>query len=510
MSALNASAPSWGLRAVVRSGTAPARLLAIEVRRNTLPWMLPVAAALLWFDAIRTAQNYPPVWDQMSAIITGHVMPDVGPFAAGLAAWIGARENRCGLGDLLTTTARPRWIRQLASWAATVAWALLAYAGAVGVIFGMTAARATWGSPYWWPVAVGGGGVALFVTVGFVAGAMFPSRFTAPLAVIGTTMVSVMVFRAAVDNNQAGVVGLSLLSPNSEVPPLDSGVFYPVPADLSILKVMFLVGAIAVGLGALGLSAAGATVVRRIAASVTAAGVVAAGTALVLVSTAHYGPHGVTVSAVHDAGSDRPIAYTPVCTQGPVPVCVHPAFRAELTAVAATFAPVLSTVAGLPGAPVRVDQVDLGASRLAGDNYSVDVTLTDQDGPTLQYAFDDADAFGSGGPDPTALASSAARDYLRTQAASEVLAALLGPPSDANPAAEAVTYGLLSVMGIPTGVNADQAAGSGIGVAGPAAGSDVATAARAFAALPAATRSAWLISHLAALRSGQITLTELP
>jgi hypothetical protein len=510
MSDLNAPARPRSPRAVARPATAPVRLLAIEVRRNALPWMLPIAAALLWFDAVRTAQSYPPVWGQMSAIITDHVMVDVGPFAAGLAAWIGAREHRYGLGDLLATTARPRWVRQLAAWAATTAWALLAYAGAVGVIFGMTAQRATWGSPQWWPVAVAGSGVALFVTIGFAAGAMFPSRFTAPLAVIGTTMVSVMVFQAAVKNNEAHIVGLSLLSPNTGVPPLDSGVFYPIPADLFILQVVFLVGAIATGVGALGLpTAAGGTLIRRVAATVTAAGVLAAGTALVLVSTAHYGPHGVTVAAIHDAATDRPIVYTPVCAQGPVPVCVHPAFRTELTTVDATFAPVLSTVAGLPGAPVRVTQVNLRRTRLfrAADQYTVSVTLT---GPALEYAFGSADAMGSGAADPTALGGASAREYLRTQAASEILTAILGAPTDANPAGEAVTYGLLTAMGIPTGVNPDPVAGTGIGVTGPAPGSAVATAAQSFAALPAAVRSAWLISHLAALRSGHITLAELP
>jgi hypothetical protein len=36
------------------------------------------------------------------------------------------------------------------------------------------------------------------------------------------------------------------------------------------------------------------------------------------------------------------------------------------------------------------------------------------------------------------------------------------------------------------------------------------TAARRFAALPPTTRHAWLAAHLGALRSGQLTLGELP
>ena len=45
--------------------------------------------------------------------------------------------------------------------------------------------------------------------------------------------------------------------------------------------------------------------------------------------------------------------------------------------------------------------------------------------------------------------------------------------------------------------------------AGPATG-PVYAAARRLAALPPAARHAWLAAHLAALRSGQLTLGQLP
>ncbi len=43
--------------------------------------------------------------------------------ATGAAAWMGSREGRRDMTDLLGVTARPRWSRQLATWAATTAWA---------------------------------------------------------------------------------------------------------------------------------------------------------------------------------------------------------------------------------------------------------------------------------------------------------------------------------------------------------------------------------------------------
>jgi hypothetical protein len=87
-----------------------------------------------------------------------------------------------------------------------------------------------------------------------------------------------------------------------------------------------------------------------------------------------------------------------------------------------------------------------------------------------------------------------------TAAQQAVQAALLqgaGEPFAAQPATLAAS-----------GLAASQPANGGNGP-GPAAG-PVYTAARRLAAMPAATRHAWLADHLAALRSGQLTLAQLP
>ena len=54
------------------------------------------------------------------------------PTVVGAAAWMGAREARRGLTDLLAGTARPRWARQLATWAAATGWALAGLPGLRG------------------------------------------------------------------------------------------------------------------------------------------------------------------------------------------------------------------------------------------------------------------------------------------------------------------------------------------------------------------------------------------
>jgi hypothetical protein len=78
----------------------------------------------------------------------------------------------------------------------------------------------------------------------------------------------------------------------------------------------------------------------------------------------------------------------------------------------------------------------------------------------------------------------------------------MGPPGG-SPAQQAVELALLQKAGTATQT------GGGPGNA-HAKAEQVAAAARRFAALPAASRHAWLAAHLAALRAGRITLAQLP
>ena len=122
----------------------------------------------------------------------GHTIVDFGPFVAGMAAWIGSRDGRRGTGDLVTATARPRWVAQLVTWAAAAIWAVGGYLVFVGVMFGVYAHQGLGGSPPWWWVAVGAVAVAAFSAAGFAVGVFFPSRFAAPLAAFGGFLVMVM------------------------------------------------------------------------------------------------------------------------------------------------------------------------------------------------------------------------------------------------------------------------------------------------------------------------------
>jgi hypothetical protein len=74
-----------------------------------------------------------------------------------------------------------------------------------------------------------------------------------------------------------------------------------------------------------------------------------------------------------------------------------------------------------------------------------------------------------------------------------------------DPAQYVVTSALLAVIDWqPSAASAQASIPQG------ATAESVQPAVKRFAALPAATRHAWLGAHLAALRAGQVTLAEIP
>jgi hypothetical protein len=499
-----------------------ARLLRIELRRSAMPWILPVIAVLFWFDSYRFGSGMPPYWVLRTFwnMGQGRAFMDFAPFVAGVAAWTGSRDGRRRTADLVAGAVWPRWAAQLAAWAAAVIWAVGAYLLFVGVMFALYAHQGLQGSLPWWWVAVGGTAVAAFTTAGFAVGAFFRSRFAAPVAAFGA-------FLAVIVSDQNGfgdTSGWPLILPgnaNGNYQPV-SGIFYPYLPDLPIARMMFLAGIAVAVVGLLGLPArAGGAWLRGAAVVVTLAGVAAAGTASGLVRTARLTPHGIVIPALHDAANDRPIGYIPVCGHAAgIPVCLNPAYRRYLPEVAADLRPVLAEVAGLPGAPARVVQVaGQYASGMFEDGAGVTVTISGRP-PVLRVPLDTFNTLpsatpGSGGQFAQEMPLLTVHEFVGaghsagTAAQQAVQAALLqhaGMPF-------AVQLQALTIFGLPNwagenlqGLIGGSASGN---PAQPPAG-PVYVAARRFAALPAAARHTWLAAHLAALRSGQLTLGQLP
>ena len=198
----------------------------------------------------------------------------------------------------------------------------------------------------------------------------------------------------------------------------------------------------------------------------------------------------------------------------------------------------LDQVAGLPGAPVRVTQVAVTTVQQVSSN-GIQIGGADIGGsPSVVY-------LPLAGLSLPGEGSTTAQfvEALRTQDAPTILNALVGlsgqeglpggadpqgydvapPPGSRMAAQVAVATALAKVAGLsPGGVPiagggrtpADSTRpGNGRNPAGKGSTSVSAAelaAARRFAALPAAMRRAWLITHLAALRAGRVTLSEIP
>ena len=394
-----------------------ARALRLEFKRNAVPYVLPLLAAVFYFDTLRTADGFAPIWTLRASAIPDHMLFEFSAFAGGLAAWAGSREGRRKTVNLVAATPRAAWARRSIALAGTLCWLLLAFLAGVAALYIQTAVQATWGGPPLWPVFVGAAGVIVVTVIGFTCGVLFPGRFTAPLVAIGVLVVYQTGLRQAL-----GVAASSgtyaLLSPANGPPVVDTGVYYHVAPDLSIVQVMFM-GGIAVALfGVLGLATAlrglaparaalarsGGWLLRAVAVVLVACGVAASWTAFALAGTAK--PDAVggwEIPALHSAASDQPVPVTQDCTSSSgFQVCVHPAFSFYLHDLAAAFDPVAAEIAGLPGAPA-------GAKEVASVSGGQDVQSgTSVNPPVFEFTAEHVGSmFGqfNGIPDPAGWAS---------------------------------------------------------------------------------------------------------
>ena len=468
------------LRARPSRAAAPAglaRLLWIEIKRNPVPWVLPLLAVLFFFDTYRTTAGYPPVWTVRASVVPDRLLTDFAPFAGGLSAWAGTREGRRKTGDLLASTVRPAWARHLAALLGTMFWLVLAFLIAVAVLYVQIARAVIWGGPPLWPVAVGVVALVTICVAGFTAGVLFPGRFTAPLVAVAAVVLHIVGTHAVNDPNTPSLH--DLLSLGTNLPPYDQGVFYHVPLDVPIAQIMFMGGITVAAAGLLTWSSK-----RAVSVALVLAGLAASVTAYDLTGTARLTAAGWDIPALHDAAAGRPVPYTPDCASpAGFAVCVHPAFGTYLASVAAALAPVAAEIAGLPGAPVRAEQVPYGppfySSPITGvpPVYEFTVTITWVNpavaGPLVQQG---------------------------------LLSDFIGGPAyqqsgNLGPAQQAAVSALLTAAGVSAQAQA---------LNGPPPAPQVAAAANRFAALPSAARHAWLAAHLPALRAGQITPAQLP
>jgi hypothetical protein len=492
-------------RPAARRGTGAAilgsgRLLRIELRHNAMLWMLPVAIALFWYNGYREIMALPPMWNLRAMTLQNRLLLDLAIPVTGAAAWMGSREGRRSITDLVAVTARPRWSRQLATWAATTAWAEVACLACIAAVYVMTARQASWGGPLWWPAVVSASGVPLLTAIGFAAGAWFPSRFVTPLATL-------VVFFGLGFGTQAASGDHSYW----QISPLTAGAFdigaapgvasfYRYLPDLSIAQVMFTAGLTVAILGALGIPVAR---MRWLAAVITAAGLAAAGTAVALAGAGRLDPHGmIVIPALHDAAASQPVRYTPACSRSPIPICVHPAYAGFLPAVTTAVGPELTEFAGLPGAPARINQVAPVYQQEPANSINVTAQVTGASGFIVPDPLP-----GQPGGNSAQFAANLAQG-LGLELASHVILGGTGRAAISGPSQAELAVIAGSVRFPPSVESRDLAPLYGQLL--PQPGSPASVAGRRFAALSPAARHAWLAGHLAALQAGRVSLAQLP
>jgi hypothetical protein len=493
--------------------TAVLRMLRLELRHNAMALLVPVVVVLFWFTTYRRVMVMPPLWNLRAAGLQMYAVVDFVTPLTGAAAWMGSRESRRRLADAVLITPRARWARLLATWAATTIWALVAYVGCVAVVYGMTAGQVSGGGPLWWPVAVAAASLPAFTALGFAVGVLLPTRFTAPAAAIAAFFVLVLstelIGRGSHSYWQIAPIVADAwnVGPNPGV-----ATFYPYLPDLSIAQVMFLAGAAVTLLGTLAL-VGGSRAVRAAGAGVIAAGLAAAVTAVLLVGTATMDSHGMMrIPALHDAANDQPVRFTPACSHAAIPVCLNPAYAAYLASTTAALEPVLNEIAGLPGAPARILQE---AATYRVDPRGGEEVLPaegNRNGEAVYHLLLPAQM-----PGPTLTTAQMASQVKWTDGP-DIVANFIGAGQGASQAQNAVAAALTMVLGrvsadpnLQASLNEVPPGGAGLSeLGGLIRGTPAQPAAERFAALPVQTRRAWLASHLAALRAGQITLSELP
>jgi hypothetical protein len=508
------AAPRPAGQAGRRPGLATARLLRLELRHSPMAGVLPVVIALFWLTTYRKTMAMPPLWNLRAAGLQSGAVLDFAVPVTGAAAWTGSREARRRIAGQLTVTARARWARLMVAWAAATLWALAGYAGCVAVLYAVTAHQASpagGGGPLWWPAAVGAAAVPAFSALGFAAGTLAPGRFTAPLAAVAAFFVLALSTELIVGSHSYWNVTPLVTGPWDMGQQAGEAAFYPFLPDLPIAQLMLLGGLTLALLGSLALPAgAGGRPVRAAGAALTAAGLLAAATAAALAGTGTMNARGmIAVPALHDAASDRPLPFTPVCAGAPVPVCLNPAYASYLTVTATALQPLLSEIARLPGAPERILQAAVVYQQGAGNEVAAGPPGR---GTSPVYPL----VLPVQLPGPPVTAAELPGQITGTDGM-QIAASFTGDGADASPAQDAVAAALMidagPVPGASAGGRAKQraAAAEGDGPAGPQRmNPDTQAAAERFAALPAPARRAWLAAHLPALRAGRVTLAQLP
>jgi len=399
---------------------------------------------------------------------------------------------------------------------ATTFWALLAFLAA-GVYQGvLTAREATWGGPVWPPIFIAALAIAAQAAIGYAAGSFagspLTSRLMAGLVPIALFFAQVLPTLLRGDDVQIGPMAWGSSYPYENLAPW--AVVQDIAGTVFWSPRMDLAWASAAWLGGLGGLALAIMVLRRRRRSPVAWGTLLVAALAIAVGWTQLVPAQV----VAVPPPSRAIDYEPVCTQRSLEICVHPAYESVLDDTADLVDAVVRPLAGLPGFPVRAEQVrpdregealpppELGA--VASDLLGI--VAADPEQSDWGEAGLIAVAAVAGQTDrflePTTAAQSALAIWLMRQAGWDLdLADLTWTGKNGN------TEGPTIFLPPPDDLPIDETTTREEADATlEAAAAEIVGAADRFGALTPEEQRAWLDANFAALRAGDLSLDDLP
>ena len=467
-------------------------MLRIEFRRNMALLCFPLMVGVAWWFADTTAISGFYTWIQASAGVRQTILL-VGPMIGGTAAWMAGRDHRRKMGELLAVTPRSPVSQAFTTYAGTALWGVAVYAALGTGIFALTLRNATWGAPLPGYFLVTLFAVVAHSALGFAVGRYLPSRFTAPLVAIVLFAAQILPF-----TTMERKFNYELLSP-APTSLTYRDVFQEIP-PVAVQQSLWILGIAGVALAAIALKDR-----RR---SIPAWGTLAASAIVAIVGFV------VTIGVdpdITDAFAAEDLPYEPVCKDGEITVCVHPAYRKLLPEVARTINEVAAPVAGLPGAPTRALQAGQGLAPSKEMNLENAVTfnvdgLTRDEKQWFGYSIasslfsNDEEVYRTGAtetkpPKPTKedLEKCGSLEKVKVPGFTKDM---LEPNYETR---EIVAAWMLDrTVGRPEGFSSNSFCPNANDLVGD------------FASLKPAVREAWLKENFAGLRAGKVTLKDLP
>ncbi|MGI8404748.1 MAG: hypothetical protein ACR2OE_08295 [Thermomicrobiales bacterium] len=472
---VNSKSPSQSLRGFLE-------LLILELRSSIGWWAVPAMfLPAIWMMSQPFGRDV-VLWAEVSSAI-GRTCAVIAPLSAGLGAWQAGRERRRGTSELLMSTSGRPVARDVATLLVPVCFGLNAYLLVVLVSFAVAWHKATWGGPWLWPIAVGAFAIVGLTAIGVAIGRLWPSRLAPPVA-------AALIF--------FGIVSLTIFPQMESVKHLSPWELIPEPSNAGTTRLYFDVPNSwplwqpALYFGGITLVALGVMAIihhfnwQAVAATLSALLVTAIVAQPLLSSPKPEAGHEATVRA-----------YTPVCQDGAVTVCLHPAYAAVLDDVSSVVDRFWAPLANVPDAPHRLVQA-VRPRGLAPGETRIDIW----NGADLTY-------------------------QISVQLPSLLFGEVNGP-THFTAAQLVIMQWLVDVSGIdrvgnfmnqwPSEVPVVQTKVSTNGYTSKPADDallkqyqlDMSAAYERFAALPDAERTAWLAANWTALANGTLTLDQMP